>query len=467
MSSGLTPLDATFLELEEADSGAHMHIGSLLVFEARDGTPPTIGRLRRHLESRMGGLRRHRLRLSEPHTGGFHWPVWEEDPDFRLEQHVERAALPAPGGEAELLDWAADYWSRRLDRRRPLWHACLVTGLEDGRWALASKTHHAMVDGVGSMDVAAALLDPVRRPRRRPQPPEPPPAAGANGRPGALGLLSRGLRGSLYAARHPGRLRDAFLQAKSMADVLVRDEVLPAPASSLNVPIGARRRYAVVRADLAELQEVRGALGGTVNDVLLAVVTGGLRELLDRRGDTLPGAGLRAMVPVNLRTAAERFGLGNRVSSLFLHLPVAEPDPALRYSLIRAGSERLKHSGQAGGGAAIVALAGVAPPVLHSLFARSALATRLFNLTVTNVPGPERPLYAFGARVEEMLPLVPLAADHAVGVAAVSYAGRVFLGLNADEATTPDLAVLPEGMEAALAELLDLAGDGHREPALT
>jgi WS/DGAT/MGAT family acyltransferase len=272
-----------------------------------------------------------------------------------------------------------------------------------------------------------------------------------------------GVQGGLHAARHPGRLRDAFLQAKATAEVILKDEVLPAPKSSVNAPIGADRRYLAVRADLADVKAIKQRLGGTVNDVVLAAVTSGLRELLLRRGDELPGEGLRAMVPVNVRTAAERFGIGNRVSSLFVHLPVAEPDSARRYRLVQADARELKDKGYADGGAGLVALAGLAPPVLHSLFARSLFATRLFNVTVTNVPGPQVPFYAFGARMEEVLPLVPIAADHALGVAVVSYDGKLFFGLNADQRSTPDLGVLAEGIEAALAQLLELAGG---EPAL-
>jgi WS/DGAT/MGAT family acyltransferase len=270
----------------------------------------------------------------------------------------------------------------------------------------------------------------------------------------------------LDVARHPGRLRDAFRQAKAMTDVVVRDELIAAPRCSLNVEIGAHRRYLAVQAELAEIKTIKRELGGTVNDVILAAVAGGLRALLLGRGEQPPSAGLRAMVPVNARTAAQRLGLGNRVSSLFVHLPVAEPDPGRRYLLIGGETDDLKRGGQAGGGAGLVALGGLAPPAVHSVFARSALATRLFNLTVTNVPGPQVPLYAFGARMEEVLPLVPLAAQHSVGVAVVSYDGRVFFGLNGDLRTTPDLDVLARGIESALDELRALAATGHALPAL-
>jgi diacylglycerol O-acyltransferase / wax synthase len=458
----LTPLDATFLELEEADDAAHMHIGSLMVFEAHARTPPKLAGVQRRLEQRLRGLPRYRCRLSHPHTGGLTWPAWVDDDGFRIEDHVRQVELPAPGGRAELLAWAGEYWSERLDRHRPLWDACLVTGLEGGRWAIATKTHHALVDGVGAVDVVHLLLDTSRRPRRSAVPAEFP----APEPHGPFGRLAAGARGGLSVARHPGRLRDAFLQAKAMTDVLVRDELLPAPHCSLNVEIGAHRRVLSVTADLEQIKAIKRELGGTVNDVILAAVAGGLRALLAERKEQPPSGGLRAMVPVNARTEAERFGLGNRVSSLFVNLPVAEPHPGRRYLQIVGETQDLKRSGQAGGGAGLVALGGLTPPVLHAVFARSAFATRLFNLTITNVPGPQIPLYAFGARLEEVLPLVPLAAQHSVGVAVVSYDGRVFFGLNGDERTTPDLHVLARGIESAIGDLRQLAATGHALPAL-
>jgi diacylglycerol O-acyltransferase / wax synthase len=462
----LTPLDATFLELEEVDDAAHMHIGSLMVFEAHPGTPPKLPRLRRQIEHRLAALPSYRCRLSQPHTGGLTWPAWVVDPGFRIDEHVRRAELPAPGGRAELVAWAGEYWSERLDRHRPLWDACLVTGLEGRRWAIATKTHHSLVDGVGSVDVVHLLLDTRRRPRRAAAPAELAPLE-PDEHGGPLDRLATGVRGGLYVARHPGRLRDAFLQAKAMTDVLVRDEILPAPHCSLNVPIGAHRRVRFVGADLEQIKGIKRELGGTVNDVILAAVAGGLRALLLERDEPPPAAGLRAMVPVNMRTAAQQFGLGNRVSSLFVHLPVAEPDAGRRYLVTVAEAEKRKRGDQARGGAGLVALSGLAPPILHAVFARSAFASRLFNLTVTNVPGPRVPLYAFGARMQEVLPLVPLAAGHAVGVAVVSYDGRVFFGLNGDERTMRDLDVLAHGIETAIGELRALAATGHPLPALS
>jgi WS/DGAT/MGAT family acyltransferase len=458
----LTPLDATFLELEEADAAAHMHIGSLMIFEATQSRPPTVARLRRHVEQRLDALPRYRCRLSAPHTGALQWPAWVPDPDFDLSLQMGHVQLPAPGDEALLRDWAATYWSQRLDRSRPLWDARLVTGLDDGRWAIATKTHHALVDGVGSVDAIYLFLDPSRRPHRAPNLPQPAQPAES----GPLHLVRDAARHGLYAARHPGRLRDAFLHAKAIAEVVVRDEVVAAPRCRLNAPISGERSYRVVRAELAELKGVKAALGGTVNDVILAAVTTGLRALLLARGDDVPAPGLRAMVPVNLRSAAERFGLGNRVSSLFVHLPVMEPDPGHRYLLVAGETADEKRAGHAGGAAELIAIGGLAPPVLHSVFARSALATRLFNLTVTNVPGPQLPLYGLGARMEQVWPLVPLAADHRVGVAVVSYDGQVFFGLSGDVAAAADLDVVAEGIEAGIAELAALAATGHALPAL-
>jgi WS/DGAT/MGAT family acyltransferase len=272
-------------------------------------------------------------------------------------------------------------------------------------------------------------------------------------------------RGGLYAARHPGRLRDAFLQSKAMAELVLRDEVRAAPGCTLNVPISPARSFRVVRADLDRLKQIKSTHGGTVNDAVLAGVTGGLRALLTERGDEVPAPGLRAMVPVNTRTAAEHFGLGNRISSLFVHLPVMEPDCGRRYALIAGETTELKTGEAAGGAAELVALGGLAPPILHSLFARTMFGTRLFNVTVTNVPGPQVPLFAFGARLEEVWPLVPLAADHSVGIAVVSYDGQVFFGLSADAALDADLDVIARGIEATLDALAATPEAPARLPA--
>jgi WS/DGAT/MGAT family acyltransferase len=484
MSEHLTPLDATFLELEQLDESAHMHIGAILVFDPLpDGSTPSRERVCRLLESRLAQLPRYRQCLSAPHTGGLSWPEWKDDLAFDLAKHVGHAALPAPGGQQELCEWASSFFSQRLDRHRPLWEMVLVEGLARGRWALATKTHHCMVDGVGSVDVGHLLLDT-----------SPEAAAGgaetrdlggavsfAGGRhpassarrsePGVLGSLTRLARAGvglvptdtvMHAAQagahgmlHP---REALHKARSALAMIVRDELHAAPRTSLNDPIGTRRRFEIVQASLAEVKEIKDALGGTVNDVVLAATGSGLRALLQSRGEALPQAGLRAMVPMNVRLAAEHLALGNKVSSLFVEVPVAHVDPARRYRETVARSRSLKADAtQAEGTTAVMELTGLAPPVIHAAIAQTLYATRLFNVTITNVPGPQQTLYAFGAPLREVHPLVPLAAEHAVGVAVISYDGSLYFGVVADPDVVPDLDVMLDALEHSIGELLTLA----------
>jgi len=406
MSAQLTALDATFLELEQADPSAHMHIGAVLVFAppARGG-PPALSEVRRRLELRLDALPRFRQRLSEPTVGGRSFPRWEPDPCFDVDHHVRRAALPAPGGATELLDWAGDFYSHRLDRARPLWEVVILEGLEGGRWAICTKTHHCLVDGVGAIDAGSILLDAAAEAEADVR--GAPPSAPANGQAGFLTAPLAVVRAGAHVARHP---LDVARRVAALTELLIRDELVAAPHSSLNVAIGKHRRLASVRVPLDDVKGVKNALGGTVNDVVLAAVSGGLRELLLARSETPPDGGLRAMVPINVRVEAERTALGNRISSLFVHLPVDEPDALLAYERVRLETAGLKRSGQALGSSTLLALADLAPPILHSVIARSLFASRLFNVTVTNVPGPREPVFAFGARLVDAIPLVPLAA---------------------------------------------------------
>jgi WS/DGAT/MGAT family acyltransferase len=474
----LNALDATFLELEEADQSAHMHIGGVILMEPRSGGMPPLDAVREDIAARLPDLPRYRERLSTPETGGLHWPTWEQDTGFDIARHVFAAGLPAPGGRDELIEWAGDFYSARLDRTKPLWEIAVIE-LSHGRWALATKTHHCLVDGVGSVDIGTTLLD--SEPERRFLPPPPDQesleAEAAEDRRWLRRVATRVARPGLAAARagarafdaglhaaegaagivtHPGRIRDSVRHGRALVELIVRDELVAAPRTSLNDPIGAKRRLAVMEASLDELKEVRGALGGTVNDVVLAIAAGGLRRLLLSRGEELPEQGLRAMVPVNVRTAAEKLALGNRISSLFVHVPVAPEDPAERYRLQLGEAEELKQGTQAEGSTTLLNLASHMPPVLHSFVARSLFATRLFNVTITNVPGPQQPLYCFGARVREIWPLVPIAAEHAVGLAVFSYDGTLFFCVNADRDSCRDLDVLSEGMRASLRELHEL-----------
>jgi len=468
MSDALTALDATFLELEQRDEGALMGIGGVSVFDpVPGGGAPTVEELCANLGVRLDQLPRYSQRLSSTRTGGFAWPRWTDDDRFRIEDHVTHVALPAPGGHRELCDWAADFYSHRLDRTRPLWEMALIEGLSDGRWATAHKTHHCLVDGVGSVDVAYLLLDAEPNPPERPPVPPPlldndpllrslvptPPRAVAD----AAHAGARVAGAGVHAALHP---RQAFARSRSLAELIVRDEVIAAPHTSLNVPIGSTRRFAVVNRLLAELKTIRNGLGGSVNDAVLAACTTGLRRLLLERGESLPSRGLRAMVPMNIRRSSERLALGNRVSSLFVDLPVGEPVTHLRHQQIVAATERLKSSGAAMGAEAMLDLAALAPPIVHATLARSVYATRLFNVTITNVPGPQVPLYAFGAQLREVHPVVPLAAEHTVGIAIFSYNGLVTFGVIADSESTPDIDVLAHGIDEGIDELLALAAAG-------
>jgi diacylglycerol O-acyltransferase len=462
----LTALDATFLELEQADDSALMHIGATVVFgPLPGGGTPAIGELRAHLDQRLDLLPRYRQKLDAPRTGGLAWPSWERDQRFEIEAHVRHAALPSPGEERELLSWVSDFYSHRLDRNRPLWEMVLLDGLANGRWALVTKTHHCLVDGVGSVAVGDLMFDAQPVPHKQSALHPAPPAAVEETGHGWLphppapirivaGTSLAAARAGAYALMHP---REALERSREVIDLLVRDELIAAPRSSINVPIGATRRIATASVELGELQVIRSALGGKLNDIVLCAATGAVRELLQARGEECPRRGLRAQVPVNIRRAGDDGELGNKLSSLFIELPVAEPDPLRRYELVRAATEKRKASGQALGAGVVLGLTELAPPVLHASLARLLYAKRLFNITITSVPGSPRRLYAFGAPALEVVPVVPLAAEHALGITAVSYAGQLTFGLCADRAAVPDLHILKDGILNSIRELAALA----------
>jgi WS/DGAT/MGAT family acyltransferase len=462
----LTPLDATFLELEDQDDGATMHIGAALVFDPlpQTGAAPSLDELRTSFDDRLAGVPRFRRRLSKPHTGGLQHPAWENDDQFDLTTHVHSARLPAPGGNAELDAWLSDFWSHRLDRTRPLWETVLVDGLAGGRWMIATKTHHAMVDGVGSVDLGYTLLDTTpERPRepRRPRTPAGNETSDEADRPLLPAwfpplLAVRGLRAGAGLLVHPSRVRALASGAAATGEMVWRDEVNAAAPSSLNVPTGPTRRYATAPFDLNEVKAIKGALGGTVNDVVLATATTALRTLLIERGDELDRP-LRAMVPMNVRTEGDQAGAGNRVTSLFVELPVHEPDARRRYDLACDAAERLKAGSAARGGMGLLAVTDQLPPVFHRPVAKMLFAPRLFNLTITNVPGPQIPLYALGARLREIRPYVPLFAEHSLGLAIVSYDGQLFFGTSADAAVR-DTALFQRALRDAYEELRGLAG---------
>jgi diacylglycerol O-acyltransferase / wax synthase len=457
MGTQLGALDTAFLELEEADEAAHMHIGWAMVFDPpADGPIPTLTEIRIQTEDRLRYLPRFLRKLSSPRVGNLSRPSWEPDEGFDIAAHIRRARLPSPGGEAELLEWLADFYSHRLDRSRPLWETTMLEGLEGGRWALVTKAHHCLVDGVSGASVAAALLDPV---------PEPDPESetlaelitngeeGDEEEPGAISRLGGAVSTGVATALHPRRLLTTVSRSRAMAEMLIRDELLPAPHTSLGQSIGATRGFTAVDTSLAELKAIKQEHGGTVNDVVLAATAGGLRRLFESRGELEAVDHVRAMVPVSLRAASESLSLGNRVSSLFVDLPVAHDDPLVRYHQTVRASRELKQGTNAAGSETLIEVAGATPPVVHGVVARLAFTPRLFNLTITNVPGPPATLYARGAPMRRVIPLVPIFAGHAIGVAVVSYDGTVTFGLNADRATVPDLEVMRAGIAETLTQL--------------
>ena len=439
-----------------------MHIGWTMVFDPLpEGGMPRVEDVRRLLDARLSLLPRFRRRLSSPDIGALSWPTWVADEEFEIAAHVPHTTIPEPGGQRELLDWLGGFYSRRLDRTRPLWEMTLLDGLRDGRWAIAVKVHHCLVDGMSGASVVGLMLDPEPEPG-----PESkgvlegfqPPTDVEDGIYGPLSLVSHGVRAGVDLALHPRKLRELLSRSRGIAELLVRDELRGAPRTSLNVPIGRNRRVAEVSVRLDELKAIKRELGGTVNDVALAASVGGLRRLLESRGEEPDRRGLRAMVPVSVREASQALTLGNRVSSLFVDLPAAEADPHERYRQTMTATEALKGGKQAAGAESLVDIAGLAPPVLHAAVARLSYTPRLFNVTITNVRGSPAMLYAFGAPLRHIFPLVPIFAYHAVGIAVVSYDGEVVFGLNADHDTVPDLEILARGIADSLTELRELAG---------
>ena len=456
MAEQLSALDTMFLNLEQADDGATMHFGAAMVFDPlpRGGTP-TVEQVRRHLDRRLFQLPRYRMRLSSPRAGHVTWTHWEPMPDFAIADLVGHATLPAPGRAAELDEWFADFLSHRVDRRRPLWEMVLLDGLAGGRWALATKTHHCLVDGMGSVDVGRVLLDAEPRPPRR-RPPAHWTIAVSRPDHDILSrlypdLLLKGARAGAGLILHPA---DALTRAAAVADLAIHEQLMAAPRTTLNGPLGATRGYAAVRFGLDDLKAIKNELGGTVNDVVLSISAGALRRLLLARGEEPPEAGLRAQIPVNIRTGEHLRAQGNVLTSLFVELPVAEPDPLARHRRVVQRAASLKRSSQPVGGKALIDLAGLAPPILGEVLGRAMFGgDRVFNLTITNVRASDTPLYAFGARLREVLPYVPLFSGHRVGIAVVSYAGEVVFGLGADRTSTPDLALLADGIRASYEEL--------------
>jgi diacylglycerol O-acyltransferase len=454
----LSPLDATFLDVER--SGAHMHVGGVLRFE---GPAPAYGAVLNAVASRLDLIPRYRQRLRMV-PFGLAQPVWTDDARFDIRYHVRHAALPAPGDEAQLKSFAAWVFSRPLARDRPLWEMWLVDGEADGGFSLVSKMHHCLVDGLASINVATVLLDTERNaqhpaPRTRWRAAAPPSTSQV-----VRAALEHRVSAPLALARDAlTLLRDRGASARDARRVgaglgrFTAAGLRPSPASPYNVPCSADRRITWMRADLAEAKEIKTALGATVNDVVLASVAGALRRHLQRRLGEVPQIELKAMVPVNVRSAQEEGDMGNRISTFYVALPVAVADPVERLRMVSARMRELKQSGQVAGAQLLVDVLSAASPRLMTPLARILAGPRIFNLTVTNIPGPQVPLHLLGRRLLEMVPVVPMSERHALGIAILSYDGRLCFGLLGDYTAMPDLEELAGDLGAAWDELRSLA----------
>lgn len=465
-SDRLTAVDAGFLHQEGPAS--HMHIGGLIVFE---GPPPPFAEVLDTVRGRLHLLPRYRQRL-EPAPLQSGNPVWIDDPGFNLEYHVRRTALPSPGRRTQLREATAQIFSQRLDRSKPLWELWMIEGLENDHWALISKTHHALIDGLSGIDIGTALLDLGPEPMEVPHPDEawrarPVPTSAELLADGAIGLVRSGIVGAARVVDALGRPKAAIARAKEVGEGLgemVWALMNPAPATPLNVTIGSHRRYRAVESDLATFKRIKDAFGGTVNDVVLAVVTSALRTWLERRGVRPQGLELRALVPVSIRTADEQGQLGNRLTAMRGPLPVFLEDPIERMEFIREAMKGLKDSKQALGAEAIANVQSFAPPTILAQASRLTFSTRLFNLLVTNVPGPQFPLYFRGREMVRAFPIAFLPKNHALAVAIMSYNGAINFGLIADHDAIPDLKLIADAIADAIAELDALARERMAEP---
>jgi diacylglycerol O-acyltransferase / wax synthase len=463
----LSAQDASFLHIETDRS--QMHIGGVSLFE---GPAPDYAAVRAMVLGKLDAVPRYRQRVRFPALG-IGRPVWVDDPHFNIAYHLRHTALPDPGGDHELRALTGRVMSQALDRSKPLWEMWMVEGLEGGRWALMNKVHHCMVDGVSATDLLSVMLDaePVEidptadEPSRWSAAPEP---SGAqifthslvdSLRPGEV------VSGAVGAVRAP---REAIAQAGRIGGALVANLGALRPVrSSLTGPVGPHRRWSWADADLAEVKAIRKGLGGTINDVVLAAIAGGFRELLLSRGEEVDGRGVRTMVPVSVRASDQRGEMNNRVSAVFADLPVGIADPAARLAAVTDQMSGLKGGSNAVAGEVLTSLSGFAPSMLLALGMRAVArgSTATFETATTNVPGPQIPLYAAGREMVASYPYVPIGAGVRVVVAIFSYNGALTFGVTGDYDAVPDIEVLSNGIETSMAELLATARDGRPAPA--
>jgi len=471
-SDRLSALDTSFLHLEHG--GAHMHVASVLVFA---GEPPSYDELEAGVAERLHLVPRYRQKLAFVPFGQGR-PVWVDDPYFNLRYHVRHSALPAPGDDEQLRRLAGRLFALELDREKPLWEIHLVEGLAPGpdgrpRFALIGKTHHALVDGVSGVDITAVLFDaspdpaPVAPAARSwtPSPPPSPPQLLADALVERMTVPREAVRGLRSALRGPRRALGALATPAAGVAAFTRAALSPAPPSPFNVPIGPHRRYTWLDLELARMKAIKNALGGTLNDAVIAAVSLATGRWMRAQGHPTDDLVLRVMVPVSVRADVERGALGNRVSAVYAPLPVHLDDAAETFAYVHRAMGDLKASGQAVGATTLTALADFAPTTILSQAARLQTRQRMFNFVVTNVPGPQFPLYLAGRRLVGLYPVVPLARNTALGIAIMSYDGHLAFGLLGDYDAMQELDALGDELAAAVDDLERAAGPPATERA--
>jgi len=451
----MSPIDSSFLHVE--NDVTPMHIGGVSIFE---GPPPRFEDLRAMVARKLDLVPRYRQKVRfVPLAVGS--PAWIDDPHFSLDYHMRHTAIPAPGTEAQLRQMASRVFSGHLDRNKPLWELWVVEGLQEGRWALLSKVHHCMVDGVAATDLMSVMFsdstDGAAAERWSPEP-----------EPSSIEVFIRTLvrratpEGQLDALQHALRTPRETLRSFgeiARASLAAGRTLRPVAPSSLTGPIGPHRRWSWAQVRLTDIKEVRVALGGTVNDVVLTLITNGFRELLESRGEEIAGDRvLRTMVPVSVRRRGEEGVYNNRVSAVFAGLPVGLVDPTRRLQAIRAEMDGVKQSKQAVAGDVLTSLSGFAPPMLLALGSRLVTLSPRLNMhtATTNVPGPQQPVQTLGRRMLESYPFVPVVGSIRIVVAIFSYDGGLYFGITGDYDGAPDIDVLASGIERGMEGLLEL-----------
>ena len=458
----LGAIDAAFYYLDGETTP--MHVGSVSLME---GPAPSDADLSGLLAAKLPGVPRYRQRVRTV-PFGLGRPLWVDDEDFRMAHHVRRVALPAPGGSEQLRDLVSRVMEQRLDLARPLWEVWLVDGLEDGRWAIIAKVHHCMVDGIAGTDLLSLIFDPSPEVAL-----EEPAAWQPTPQPTTVSLIAESMRGTvgdaaghtvrqLGALRHVGPPRE-WLRRTDVVRASVFDAARRATAPTargLNGPLGPHRRWAWTAGELATVKRVRRHLGGSINDVVLAAITAGLRDLLAGRDQLTDRLVVRTLVPVSVRQPSERGQAGNQIAAVLVDLPVGEVDPLVRLASVRRQMDDHKRLVLAVDARTMLSAGDMVAPTLLALGARAtALAQPVAQAVATNVPGPRRPLYALGRRMISLYAHVPIAMECRLAIGVYSYGDRMTFGINADFDGVPDVDVLADGIARGIEELAALAGD--------